>query len=264
MSLDWRKGRVLMTGRISVPRGLSPLWLAAILSVFSPEVAQAHGKHVNLTAYCAAANKSNALFQLTWVAKYSKQRSAWTCYSSAFTFAGTKEYESPLDPRKACEWRYGLTQAHFHQGDDVTLESSVHCGEADGLVARDALTTTMLRLCNNSATPRLRAAYASWDTRNRNHLGWTSEGWYAINRGECIDLEIDEGFTGDVYIFGMEGYGMTGATWEGPDARFCVDIEKSFEVLTSDEASCGSAPYKRVGMFKYAVSPGMNTWNFRD
>lgn len=44
-----------MTGRVSVLRGLSPLWLAAIVAVFSPEVAQAHGKHVNLTEYCAAA-----------------------------------------------------------------------------------------------------------------------------------------------------------------------------------------------------------------
>ena len=259
----WRKGRWLMIGRVSVLGGRSPLWLAALASLFSPEAAQAHGKPVNLTEYCAAINRTGALFPLTWVAKYSTSRGAWTCYAVGVSFGMQKEFETPLDPRKACEWKWGLTQAHFHEGDDVTLESSVHCGLADGLVARDALTTTFLRLCNNSATPRLRAAYASWDTRDRNHLGWTSEGWYAINRGECIDLEIDEGFTGDVYIYGMEGYGMAGSIWEGPDAKFCIDAEKSFEITTSDVASCGSAPYKRVGMYKYGVTPGMNTWNFR-
>jgi uncharacterized membrane protein len=256
-----------MTGQRSVLRRLLPMWFAATALALSPEVAQAHGKRVNLTEYCNAANSPNGgIFALKWRAEYSKTRGAWTCTAQSMGLGNVNTYEVPLDPRKACDWKWGTTQAHFHEGDDVTLESSVHCGLADGLVARDAgaLMMTTLRLCNRSATPRVRAAYASWDTRDRNHLGWTSEGWYGINRGECVDLEIDEGFTGDVYIYGMEGYGMSGTTWEGADAKFCVDAEKSFEVTKSDEASCGSAPYKRVGMFKYRVSPGVNTWNFRE
>lgn len=255
------KRRVLMTGRVSVLRGLSPLWLAAIVSVFSPEVAQAHGKPINLTDYCNAANSpQGGIFSLKWEAEYSKKRGAWTCTASAWGYGTYNAYEVPLDPRKACDWKWGLKQAHFHEGDDVTSESSVHCGLADGLVARDALTATVLRLCNHSASPRVSAAYAYWDVRNRNSPGWTSEGWYSIERGACRDFTVGQGFTGYVYIYGMDG----SSTWEGPDHRFCIDVENVFEITDSDKASCGSAPYKRVGMFKFDVNPRVNTWNFRE
>lgn len=247
------------TGRVSLPRALSLLWLAALASVFSPEAAQAHGKHVNLDEYCNVLKSAGGFLAPKWYAEYSKQRGAWTCVSTQYGYGNVNVYEAPLDPRKACEWKWGLSQAHFHAGDDVTSQSSVHCGQADGLIARDALTTTMLQLCNRSATPRVSAAYAFWDTRDRNRPGWTSEGWYGINRGECVDLQIAVGFTGYVYVYGTGGE----TTWEGPDHKFCIDAENAFKVTDSDKASCGSAPYKRVGMFKVDVTPGVNSWNFR-
>jgi uncharacterized membrane protein len=244
------------------------LGLATLACMLWPTTAHAHGKPINLDEYCVAAYGPKGGIILpapAWRAEYDTNRGAWRCFRPKYIGLGIEaEAEAPLDPRKACEWRWGLSQAHFHEGDDVTSQSSVHCGIVDGLVPRGAGVMTMLRLCNHSSIPRVRAAYAAWDTRDANRPGWTSEGWYPINRGDCLDLEVYVGYAADVYIYGMSGYDAAATVWEGPDAKFCVDGTTNFEITTSDLASCGAHPYKRVRMFKYRVAPGVNTWNFRD
>jgi uncharacterized membrane protein len=233
--------------------------LVTLVLLCSPESASAHGRLVNLDEYCAATNASRDPLAPKFRAVYSPKRGAWTCYRPGnIGLEMNVEIERPLDPRKACEWKWGVKQAHFHQGDNVASQKSVHCGLADGPVARDAGKMTVLRLCNNSDTPRIHAAYASWDTRQRNNPGWTSAGWYAIERAQCLDLEVGDGFTGPVYAYGM----AASKAWPGPDAQFCVDVTKSFEVTQSDQASCGAPAFKRVGMYKVDVRPGVNTWSF--
>lgn len=238
----------------------------ALACIAGPQVAQAHGTPVSLDEYCVAAHEPKGpgikLPMPAWRALYSFQRGAWTCNRPASIGLGINpEEEVPLDPRKACEWVAGLSQAHIHEGEAIANQYSVHCGLADGPVARDAGRMTMLKLCNDSSAQRVHAAYASWDTRNSNRPGWTSEGWYGINRGECVDLEVAENFTGDVYIYATAGSDV----WSGSDATFCIDAEKSFEISDSDQASCGAAPYERVGMDKFYVTPaGSNRWGFGD
>jgi uncharacterized membrane protein len=239
---------------------MSAAFLVTVAFLGSPESASAHGRQVNLDEYCAATNSSRDPLAPKFRAVYNRKRGAWTCFRPGnIGLEMNLEIERPLDPRKACEWKWGLKQAHFHQGDNVASQSSVHCGLADGPVARDAGKMTVLRLCNHSDTQQVLAAYAWWDTRNRTNPGWTSEGWYGIERGQCIDLEVAEAFTGPVYIYGMAESG----TWTGPDAKFCVDVTNSFEVRHSDQASCGAHPFRRVGMSKFQVSPGVNPWNYR-
>lgn len=253
-----------MTQGLALLRVLPPLVLAALACAFAAETAQAHGKRINLDEYCEEANYTGGIklpFDPKWRAVYSTQRGAWTCVrpGTMGLEVRTGSVEVPLDPRKACQWKTGQSKAHFHEGGNVANQSSVHCGLADGLVSSQGSKPTVLRMCNRSDRPHIRAAFASWDTDNKARPGWTAEGWYGIARGECRDLEIATGFTGNVYIYGTDG----SKTWSGDDARFCIDTTKSFEVTDSDQASCGAEPYKRVGMYKFAVRPGVNTWDFR-
>ena len=56
------------------------------------------------------------------------------------------------------------------------------------------------------------------------------------------------------------------ATRNGPlpgrDARLCIQNGSAFKINGSDKA-CRGAKRKKVGMTKFVVRSGNNTWNFR-
>jgi uncharacterized membrane protein len=129
-------------------------------------------------------------------------------------------------------------------------------------VKRSSGQATTLRMCNNSSYPWVAAAYAFWD-RRPGQVGWTSDGWWTIDRGECQQVTVHGGpsgnaYTGDVYVYGEHNT----VSWGGSDAKFCVQ-DRSFTFTTSDEMNCSGGTRKKVGMDKYTVQPGTNTWNFR-
>jgi uncharacterized membrane protein len=243
---------------------LAPVLLAFLLA---PDTAAAHGKTIDLDDWCRAVNDRGVIkLPRKWKAQYSYPKKRWECFSPMTPgFSGGKIYPEvvqPLDLAAACGKRGGSRKVHWHEGTSPASPDSVHCGLHDGTVKRSSGQETTLRMCNNSSYPWVAATYAFWD-RRPGQVGWTSDGWWTINRGECKQVTVNGGpsgnaYTGDVYIYGEHNT----VNWSGSDARFCVE-DSAFSFTTSDEMDCSGGTRKKVGMDKYTVQPGTNTWNFR-
>lgn len=234
--------------------------------LFWPGDAAAHGKRPDLLKHCIAVYSGKGIklpFDRKWRIRYSKKNRRWECYLPQTMGFNTvvPEHVKVLDVADACWRQFRTPKVHFHEGSNVKSAKSVHCGKTDGTVAKgDSGKSTVLRLCNRSSTQKIFASYAFWDTRNRRDKGWTSIGWYKVERGKCRDLKIGRPYKGDIYIRGEGG----GSTWSGgTGSNFCIDGKKSFEFIHGDKTSCRGGNRKRVKMSKFKLRHGTVTYNFR-
>jgi hypothetical protein len=86
----------------------------------------------------------------------------------------------------------------------------------------------------------------------------------ASARGRCKQAAVKgkpsgRPYTGDIYVDGVNSLG----NWRGDDARFCIDHRKNFTFTAADEWRCRGGNLSKAGMSKFAVKPGVETWNFR-
>jgi uncharacterized membrane protein len=257
-----------MTRRVTGTSAAGCCLAAALLAiVLAPDPAAAHGNTIDLDDWCRAVNDRGGIKLPTdpkWKARYSYPKKRWECARpESYGFGKiSPAVVQPLDLATACGKRGGSRKVHFHEGTSPASPDSVHCGLHDGTVKRSSGQATTLRMCNNSSYPWVAAAYAFWD-RRPGQVGWTSDGWWTIDRGECQQVTVHGGpsgnaYTGDVYVYGEHNT----VSWGGSDAKFCVQ-DRSFTFTTSDEMNCSGGTRKKVGMDKYTVQPGTNTWNFR-
>lgn len=123
-------------------------------------------------------------------------------------------------------------------------------------IPRDTRKMTVLNLCNRSSRPVIYAAIAQWLD---NEYGWVSRGWFKIPSGRCSKEQIDLGYSGSVYIYGSA---PDGTEWDSADARFCIKTYDTFEIDNADELVCPTRDFSIVGMAKFDVKPGNNTFNF--
>lgn len=236
----------------------------------SSQEAVAHGNTIDLSAYCRMINDRGGIKLPTdaqWRAQYNTRKKRWDCVRpQSYGFGKvTEKVVQPLNLVKACRKWGGSRKVHYHEGMNVKAASSVHCGKFDGTVKRGGGhgQKTTLRMCNRSSSSKVSGAYAYWD-RAPGRRGWTTDGWWTIARGECKQLTVKGGpsgkpYTGDIYVFGINPSG----SWGGDDARFCIDHRENFTFTTADKRSCRGGNLRKVGMTKFAVKPGPNTWNFR-
>lgn len=117
-------------------------------------------------------------------------------------------------------------------------------------------TMTTLKLCNRSSRPVIYAAFAQWVDYED---GWVSRGWFQIPAGRCDTEDLDYEYSGAVYIYGSSA---DGTEWNSTDASFCVKTEAPFDIENSDRVDCANSEFSKVGMTKYDVKVGTNTWNF--
>lgn len=245
--------------------GLLPAILALPILLWPGDVG-AHGKRPNLLKHCKQVYSGKGIklpFDRKWKIRYSKKARRWECYLPQTMGFNTvvPEHVKVLDVADACWRQFRTSKVHFHEGSNVKSPKSVHCGKTDGTVAKGGGgKSTVLRLCNRSGTQKIFASYAFWDTRNKRDKGWTSIGWYSVERGKCRDLKIGRPYKGDVFIRGQGG----GSTWAGgASSTFCIDSKKSFEFIHGDKTSCRGGNRKRVKMTKFALHHGTVTYNFR-
>ncbi len=243
-----------------------PAALVLLPVLFWSGDAAAHGKRPDLLKHCIDVYSGKGIklpFDRKWRIRYSKKNRRWECYLPQTMGFNTvvPEHVKLLDVADACWRQFRTPKVHFHAGSNVKSAKSVHCGKTDGTVAKgDTGKSTVLRLCNRSNTPKIFASYAFWDTRNRRDKGWTSIGWYKVERGKCRDLKIGRPYKGDVYIRGEGG----GKTWSGgAGSSFCIDSKKSFEFIRGDKTSCRGGNRKRAKMTKFTLRHGTVTYNFR-
>ncbi len=109
---------------------------------------------------------------------------------------------------------------------------------------------TIVRFCNDNAN-KLYVGFAYWAGKDK---GWTSTGWRDVPARDCLDVTIWN-YDGDIYYYAADdGDGR----WTG-DTTFCVHWTKGFQIANSDKSSCQGTGYRRVGMSKLAVKPGITT-----
>lgn len=217
---------------------LSAAALALIFVASVPTQAAASTKEVrvSLQKYC----KSR---KLTY-GGYSKKRKAFTCgvLATGFnTYYMTKLRNINLST--VCKKYHGTDRWRFH-GEKVWCIVPVGSN---------------LTLCNrrNEEIWTVTAHYVKPKRRGRER-GWVTEGWWKINPGQCRKLWNNTSYTGDIYLHATTRRGDL----PGRDARLCVHKGSAFKISDSDK-NCSGQNRKKVGMSKFVVRSGNNTWNFR-
>jgi uncharacterized membrane protein len=114
---------------------------------------------------------------------------------------------------------------------------------------------TILNLCNNtSSTLNVARAYSS------GNQGWMSKGWTTINPSDCERLNIGN-YNGDIYLYGENA---KGELYPGSDAYFCINDSVDFTFANANTRNCSGGILKKVGMKKWRVRSGENSYNFNN
>lgn len=114
-----------------------------------------------------------------------------------------------------------------------------------------------LNLYNKTSNKTIKAAYVYWHEQR-----WCSKGWYLIEPGEVVQIDLGANYTKQVYIYGeSEPYTLT---QRAKQKEFLVSLISSFCIRNADQAIEILGISKKVSMVEYLISPGINHWNFSD
>ena len=207
------------------------------LSAPTPADASTREVRVSLKKYCSSIKLHYG--------GYSKKRKAFTCgvLATGFnTYYMTKLRNINLSA--VCKKYHGTNRWRF-EGEKVWCLVPVG---------------SHLTRCNRRGEDiwTVTAHYANPRGRRSKERGWITEGWWKIAPGQCRQLWTNTNYTGDIYLHAATRNGPL----PGRDARLCIQNGSAFKINDSDKA-CRGAKRKKVGMTKFVVRSGNNTWNFR-
>ena len=103
---------------------------------------------------------------------------------------------------------------------------------------------TVLKVKNNTKW-NIQYAIVVYDFEEQS---WTSRGWYSVKKYKTSNFPLGD-YEGAVYIYGTSTPLGT-YKWSGK-WKFCVDKNNAFDIINSDQSSCG----KTAGFHKRAVYP---------
>lgn len=215
--------------------------------------ASAHGGGPNLSLYCQEKHGRAAS------ARYNVSTSRWNCVLPGQIRVDTIKPDevADIDVVAVCQRQYRTEKAHFHEGDDVHREASVHCGEVDGFVAKPTANASM-NICHRRGGGSLWIAYAYFDATDRTR-GWSTVGWFEVVAGSCRRIVLDRPYRDDLYIYGRHA---GDAAIDGGDASFCLNVEASFARANADKDPCRGAALRRVPMRKLLRDGAVFSWTF--
>lgn len=219
---------------------LAILPLLGALALAAPTAAEAATKEVrvSLSKYCQSKRLQFAGFN--------KKLKKFRCGVQApgfNTYYWTKLQSINLNT--VCKRAHGTTRWRYH-GNKVWCIVEVGAN---------------LRVCNRRSGPiwTVVAHYVK-PTRRARVNGWVSEGWWKVAAGNCRQLWSNRNYRGDIYLHASTQSGSLA----GRDATMCINPGSKFKIGNSDKsANCQRPGLKRVGMYKFTLKSGNNTFNFR-
>lgn len=256
--------------------------LASVAAI--PGTVHAQDRQPNLDRYCQQKYQSRGMVRDEWEARWGAREKRWVCYKPGYMGfnAPVGPTIKPLDLSEACRTQFRTSEFHYREAAGGKKPDPVFCGPAERTAAApgapppaiepkprspaepDTPPQTLLRLCNGANSARLDAAFVFWDSETPGRPpGWTSVGWHSLSPGRCTEVPVvgnsaDRTYLGYVYVFGIDHT----AQWGGNDGAFCIDNANAFSMPDSDKVACNGYAHKRVGMNRFHIKPGTNTWTF--
>jgi hypothetical protein len=221
--------------------------------------AKAHGKRMNITAYCNAVYNPDGRGP-SWRAKYYPGPGQWWCEEATIMGPQMRGGGRKLvTPAKACLRMHRTSRIHTHKRLNYAVETNMHCGEYVGLAPSMAdMQPTSLTICNNTSAARLSVGYAFLDRRGTYAPNWRSTGHYVLGRGDCKTIDLpaghDEGgYRGDLYVYGAH----RGGIMPGQGRPMCVWRLGDFERPSADQRNtCTQRGYSMVPTTRIQASVG--------
>ena len=176
------------------------------------------------------------------------------CYSLASAYYAGVQAGVMLDVFRAAQ---NLQSSYFSW---IAQNGYKRCSELPGYSGCIATASTSqgqsaIKFCNKTADKTIYGAYASFDEPN----GWTSHGWYKVDPGNCNQVSIGRPYNGDIFVYAEHNGGAT--FWGGEHASFCLNRTEAFNIANADKF-CDGAHLKKVGMTRFGIRSGVNTWSF--
>jgi len=252
-----------------VSGGLAQLVTLMALSFISPltvPAVNAHGKQMNITAYCSAVYNSNGRGP-SWSAKYYPGPGQWWCEEATIMGwqirGGRKKF---VDPAKACLRMHRTSRIHTHKGLNYAIESNMHCGEYVGLApSRADMLPSSIKICNQTGAAKIAAGIGYLEKVNP-PFNWISTGYWPVERGKCFTMPLpkrpdDAGYRGDAYVFGFHPK----AILAGNDRPLCARTGPGFKQRNAHKKSeCPSKGYMMTPTTRLSIKAGENIHVFRD
>ena len=110
--------------------------VVATLAIAVAPAAHADGSPSYLHEYCDAKNRTGFGRELAprWTAKYNRSERYWECHEARAMgprmSGGRVKY---FEPGWACQWKYGNSTVHSHEGANHSNPATVHCGISNGM-----------------------------------------------------------------------------------------------------------------------------------
>lgn len=162
-------------------------------------------------------------------------------------YVGSPDEIASIRQRTINEIQQGLQQLQ-QASNNNSSSSSIGTGKGTE-------SNSDINFCNKTSDKTIFGVYASYDSPN----GWTSHGWYKVEPGNCRKISIGRAYNGDIFVYAEYNSGST--FWGGQDASFCINKTESFTIPNSD-VNCSGDQFKRVGMSKFSIRSGINTWDY--
>lgn len=243
--MNYKSKQSLLSHKVRRTASLFAAFLVSAAVVFSGDAltappATAAGKtevEIDLKRYCSSRNLHFAGF--------SKKRNSFICGEQhvGFNTYYLKNF-SKINLTSVCRTLADTNKWRYH-----------------GNRAWCIVELASFRMCNQRNEPVWTSM--AWFSREKGRRGakrgWVAQGWWKVNAGQCRTLWTDTRYKGSIYVHGRTG----GKTLTGSAASFCVNNKRAFKLDNADKAKCGGGDMKRLGMSKFALKSGMNTWNFR-
>lgn len=228
--------------------------------------AKAHGKPMNITAYCNAVHNSDGRGP-SWSAKYYPGPGQWWCEEA--TIMGPQMRggrKRRVDPAKACLYMHRTSRIHTHKGLDYAKEANMHCGEYVGLAPSTAdMQPASLTICNQTSEATI-AVGVGYLARIGPPFNWTSTGYWPVERGKCWTFNLPDrpglkGYRGDAHVFGFHPK----AILAGKDRPLCARRGPGFRHSNAQEkGDCPDKGYTMMPTTRLYVRAGDNRHVFRD